>query len=147
MHGEHAAPLSENELVRRLPVWTALTELFLDTELDARDYRRIAEMIRAAGYSGDEAWRILDTEVFPAFAPNLLSVAGEWAGWPAETVKRVVLAHRARDAVSSTLHQLLTRPLLARHVRAEWVKLEDLLRQLGSNTGAIDPRSRPTPSE
>lgn len=69
---------------RRLTVWRALSELFLDTELDASAYARIAQVVAASGYSPDELKTILWNELFPVLQYNLRSVAGEWSGWSDE---------------------------------------------------------------
>ncbi|WP_176538975.1 hypothetical protein [Rhizobium sp. J15] len=42
------------EVQRRLPVWHAMSDLFLDTELQARDYRRIAKVLAGSAYSRAE---------------------------------------------------------------------------------------------
>ena len=56
----HAASL---ELERRRPVWAALSDLFLDTELEAADHQRIAHVLAASGYPESELERILCREV------------------------------------------------------------------------------------
>lgn len=61
----------------RMPVWLALSELFLDAELLPTDIRRIAWLLDTSSYDRGALERILIEEVMPAFAPNLLSVAGE----------------------------------------------------------------------
>lgn len=86
------ARLSEAEIARRLPVWTALSDLFLDTELDAPDFDRIAAMLSASGYAYAELRRIFEGEVAPVLGLNLYAVAGEWAGWDQAFVRDRVLA-------------------------------------------------------
>ena len=73
--------LDEAEIERRKPVWAALSELWLDTELEDEDLRRIAGVMSQSGYSVDELREIYLFEVAPVVSPNLLSVAGEWAGF------------------------------------------------------------------
>jgi len=90
---ERVTELSDEELERYVPVWCALAQLFLDTELQPADFARIAAAISKAGASVEEAEEILERDVAPAFTPNVLSVAGEWAGWSGEFVKERVLAH------------------------------------------------------
>lgn len=85
--------LSDEEIQNRIPVWCALAQLFLDTELHPADFARIAAVIFQAGLSAEEAEKILNQEVAPAFTSNLLNVAGEWAGWSDEFIKERVLAH------------------------------------------------------
>jgi hypothetical protein len=83
--------LTEVEIARRSPVWRALSELFLDTELQPDDHQRIAELIRQAGYNVSEAEAILRNEVAPVFFPNMLSMAGEWVPWSEDFVRELIL--------------------------------------------------------
>ena len=70
------------ELIReRMPVWEALSEFFLDTNLQEDDYKRIAGELARSPYSEAQLWEILRFEVYPACHLNLLCVAGEWAGF------------------------------------------------------------------
>jgi len=66
---------------RRLKVWQALSELFLDTEIDNATFAYVAKAIIESEYSPGEIQTILWGEVFPALESNLRSVAGEWVGW------------------------------------------------------------------
>jgi len=66
---------------RRLKVWQALSELFLDTEIDHRTFAYVAKAILDSEYSPEEIQTMLWGEVFPVLESNLRSVAGEWAGW------------------------------------------------------------------
>jgi hypothetical protein len=66
------------ELASRQPVWLALSEFYLDTELQAADFIRVREVFDQSGYSELEIRQIDYDEVGPLLYPNLLSVAGEW---------------------------------------------------------------------
>lgn len=66
---------------QRAPVWKALSELFLDTELQAEDHERIARVLVASPYSEEKLDEILRLEVTPILRPNLMCVAGEWVGF------------------------------------------------------------------
>ena len=76
----------------RRPVWIALSELWLDTELSAADLDRIAGVLRASPYSLEEIDAIHWEEVAPVVWVNALSVAGVWdafdADWLAERCAR-----------------------------------------------------------
>ncbi len=72
------------EIERRKPVWTALSELWLDTELTDDDLQRIAEVMKRSGYGIPQLRDIHLFEVAPVVFPNLLTVAGEWAGFDEE---------------------------------------------------------------
>lgn len=73
--------LTDAELERRKPVWTALSELWLDTELEDGDLQRIAHVAAVSSYTVAELRDIYLYEVAPVVSPNLLAVAGEWAGF------------------------------------------------------------------
>ncbi|MGI9386581.1 MAG: DUF7079 family protein, partial [Methyloligellaceae bacterium] len=53
------------QIAQRTPVWCALSELYLDTELTDADFSAIARTIQSAGFSADEAEKILREEVAP----------------------------------------------------------------------------------
>ena len=76
--------LTETELQRRKPVWTAFSEFWLDTEIDDADLWRIAAVAAASGYNLQELRDIYLHEVAPVVGANLLTVAGEWAGFDEE---------------------------------------------------------------
>ena len=65
----------------RVPVWEALSNFFLDRELDKADYQRIAEALASSPYSVGDMEEILRREVYPVLIWNLRSAAGEWAGF------------------------------------------------------------------
>lgn len=71
---------SEAELAARRPVWIALSELFLDTDVRIW-YVNILRALAASPYTEEQLRFILDNEVAPVLEGNLLSVAGEWAGF------------------------------------------------------------------
>ena len=84
--------LTEQEIIRRLPVWTALADFYLDTELRESDFRWIADQIRKAGYTLAEAAMMLKYEVGPACIWNGLTLpGGRWDLWLEEEVRQVVL--------------------------------------------------------
>ena len=112
-----------DEIARKLPVWHALSELFLDTELQPADYERIAAQLRASPYGAAEIGQILEDEVTPAFVTNLLSVAGEWAPWSEAEVREIMAGSlRARGRL-----RWVERRLFRKYVAEEWVKILSLL--------------------
>lgn len=74
----------------RLPVWEALSDFFLDTELDEKDYQRISRILASSPYSIQDTEEILRHEVYPALIWNLRSVAGEWAGFDREKLRKAI---------------------------------------------------------
>ena len=86
-------PPDSAEIERRLPLWTALADLFLDTDV-MLCVPNVARVIVEDGWSIDEAEEALRWEVRPAFYRNLVNIAGEWAGWDPHEVSRAVLYAR-----------------------------------------------------
>lgn len=85
------------EPARRYPVWAALAELYLDTELQDEDLRRIAAAVAASGFSWDEMKQINYNEVAPALWFNTYDVAGEWAGWDDKwLIERITACYTGR---------------------------------------------------
>lgn len=117
--------LTETEIERRLPVWHALAGLFLDTELQPDEYRRIAERLKASGYDRAKLRAILEDEVAPAFVFNLLDVAGEWSGWRVDDVREIML--RSLRGARPPLLRRLNQSLFRSHIADEWSKLDALL--------------------
>ncbi|NML72419.1 hypothetical protein HHL23_21920 [Chryseobacterium sp. RP-3-3] len=65
----------------RKPIWIALSDFYLDTELQDFDFRYIAKTILESPYTFEEVKTINTYEVFPVLQSNLLQPAGEWAGF------------------------------------------------------------------
>lgn len=73
--------MTPEQLEQRRPVWRALSELWLDTELRETDRMRLAEVLANSAFDERELRAIHEGEVAPALAANLDSVAGEWGGF------------------------------------------------------------------
>jgi hypothetical protein len=94
----------EAEIAHRRKVWIALADLFLDTDVRI-SYPYIARTLAESPYSMEDLRAILDHEVTPVVESNLLSVAGEWAGFNEEKIveqmaKRMGKARRLPSLVS-----------------------------------------------
>ena len=116
-----------DDIERRLPVWHAFADLFLDTEQTDEEYGWIARKLNESGYDRAELRRILDEEVAPAFAFNLFAIAGHWGCWTEGQVLDLVTRAKREWAAFS----LAKRTLVRTHVDAEWAKLEPLLTEEG----------------
>ena len=119
--------LSDAEILPCLPVWVVLSDTFLDTELHPDDYRHIAYEILRTGYSADAGEAIYQEDVVPAFAGNLLNVAGEWSGWSPDFVRRRVLSKR-RSRFGLIVCQLLLR----RPITSEWSRIRAAMEDRGT---------------
>ncbi len=71
---------SSNDLDARIPVWVALSELYLDTDVSMA-YDFIVRTLAASPYSIDQLHEILRFEMHPALYHNLMHATGEWAGF------------------------------------------------------------------
>lgn len=110
------------DLERRRPVWLAMSELFLDTELDLPALHAIARALRASGYTPQELERILSREVAPILRANTLSVAGEWTGFdPDWLVERILKRqHSWRRWLPG---------VVGRSARENWLRVSELMAQ------------------
>jgi hypothetical protein len=79
-----SAPLSPQDLLTRAPVWEALADFWLDTELVDFQFDHIACVLASSPYSIEEVRAIHNYEVAPAVSANLASIAGEWAGFDSD---------------------------------------------------------------
>ena len=73
--------LTDTDIERRKPVWTALSEFWLDTELDDNDLSRIAKIAAASGYAVEELEEIYRYEVAPVVWANCRCTAGVWTAF------------------------------------------------------------------
>lgn len=89
-----AAPFSQEELTRRQPVWNAIADLWLDTELQTWQFQYIARILNESHYTDAELVHIYSNEVAPVVYLNLTDIAGEWAMFDedwlhAEIIKKI----------------------------------------------------------
>jgi hypothetical protein len=84
---------SQEELVRRRPVWAAMSTLFLDTETRP-SLARVALTCLESGYGEDELEGIWCKEISPVLGSNLFSVAGEWSGFDLDQLEEAIVGRR-----------------------------------------------------
>ncbi len=70
--------MTHDELATRQPLWEAMSDLFLDTEV-RWSVPHVAFACVASGLDDETLERIFWAEVFPEAIGNLTQVAGEWA--------------------------------------------------------------------
>lgn len=80
----------------RSQVWEALSELYLDTDIDPAVLGRVAEALARSPYSLGELERILRYEVHPVLVSNLYSVAGVWSGFDRQWLAEAIGAYLRR---------------------------------------------------
>jgi len=75
-----------NFLHRRRPVWIALSDLWLDNEIDEMWVHQIAEIIQISKFTEDEIDDIFVYELAPFLFTNLMVPAGVWSGFDPDWV-------------------------------------------------------------
>lgn len=115
------------EVNHRQPIWTALSEFYIDTELDTDDFIRIKAVFDSSGLPLEEIKNIDLFEVFPLLQSNLLAPAGTWAGfdepWLTEECTKMYKRRRF------LLHRLLCKlwNILFYWMRKRyWITIEEL---------------------
>ena len=108
----------------RESVWLALSELWLDTELDEADLATIASTLAISGYPLDELEKIFRLEVAPVVWSNSWVTAGVWDGFDPDWLfdgcrrnqkRRYSLWHRGRCR--------LLRKAMTAAVEEDWRKI------------------------
>lgn len=113
---------------KRLPVWTALGELFLDTELTATDLQAIAKVLEQSPYDVTEVEHILRREVAPAFIGNLMAVAGQWVPWTEDEVREIM--NRSLDqGLPGRFFARIRARLHGKMITRDWRHIANLLDQ------------------
>ena len=118
--------MDEAELLRRRPLWIALSDLWLDTELQDFDRDHIARVMLDSGYDRDRLERIMAEEVAPVVYRNLLSVAGAWTGFDADWLCAEILAGLRRRGPLGRWWLRRRRALMTGIMRNDW---QDVLRR------------------
>jgi hypothetical protein len=111
---------TEAQIEECLPVWEVLSEFFLDSELQPDDLERIARVLAATAYSEGEIERILIGEVYPVCKWNLLTVAGEWAGFDPGWLKEKIAPYYGKRPRLIFLLLRIHHWMYARH----WTKVK-----------------------
>lgn len=83
-------PPALDDLAARQPVWEALADLFLDTDTSMSRAWRVGQLLDSP-YSLAQIEFILVEEVYPVCKYNLMSVAGEWAGFDPDWLRERIL--------------------------------------------------------
>lgn len=124
----------KSDIKWREPIWVALSDFYLDTELQEADFKSIATTILESPYSLKEVKQINKHEVFPVLYPNLLSIAGEWAGFDEQWL--ITEISRTLDN-KNKLKQVITNGsyfMLKWMLRDYWEQLETVYTQMKQDT-------------
>ncbi|MEW5860355.1 MAG: hypothetical protein AB1861_23720 [Cyanobacteriota bacterium] len=92
------------EIARKRPVWFALSEFWLDTELQTEDLKRIAEVLEQSGYALADIEQIYKFEVAPVVWMNIFPFypgIGVWEGFDTEWLEESILSNIGRQEKNS----------------------------------------------
>ncbi|WP_235296562.1 DUF7079 family protein [Portibacter marinus] len=76
--------MRENYSTARKNLWIALSELYVDNEIQEYDLQQIVKAIDKGQFTLKEAKRINREEVFSVLKYNLMGIAGNWTGFDPE---------------------------------------------------------------
>jgi hypothetical protein len=107
------------ESEEKLKIWRALSDLFLDTEVDELTFKYIARTISESEFSLPEIEEILWYEVYPVLEGNLRSVAGVWEGWPDEWL----IQHLPASVRPSAIHG---EPSIIKEIKRCWLQVVEI---------------------
>lgn len=117
----------------RKPIWIALSEFYLDTELQDSDFRHIALTILESPYTLDEVKKINKYEVFPILHVNLLSMAGEWAGFDKEWLLNKIITRLKTKTKFSDIRVEVSYQMFKWMSKRYWDKLEKMYNNIKAN--------------
>ncbi|MFD0798244.1 hypothetical protein ACFQZJ_12300 [Maribacter chungangensis] len=121
----------------RKPIWIALSELYLDTELQAHDFRYIARVIMESPYTFDEVKQINTYEVFPVLQYNLLSVAGVWSGFQEEWLVKEIKEALKRQSKIKKIGISIRWRMGKWMQKTYWQKLEEIYTELTATPDSL----------
>lgn len=101
----------------RLPLWRAMSDLFLDTQTEDYMYRDIVQEIRASGLTLAEAESVFWNEVYPGLWLNLLSMTGVWGGFDPRWLRDCLKVKPMRKPRRRLF------PWIASEMRGEWARV------------------------
>jgi hypothetical protein len=113
---------SDEELSSRSPVWAALSNLFVDSDVYLL-HAFIARELRQSAYTESELLEILRQEAGPTFFPNRLSIAGEWVGYDAAEARRLVVDYSRLPTPLKYLRRLISTGFVERVIADHWTAI------------------------
>ncbi|MBU2863346.1 hypothetical protein KO489_05780 [Reinekea forsetii] len=116
--------MSQIDLNKRKPVWVALSDLFLDTDV-TRYYENIVRVCVESGYSPEEIRLIFIDEVAPAVSKNLFCVAGVWSGFDEDwLIEEIISVIRRNKSLLGILNKLVRNIGIKHYLKEHWSVLE-----------------------
>ena len=119
----------EENLEKRKAVWAALSDLFLDTDVEL-SYEYIARVCAESSFTLEELKEILENEVAPVCSKNFLNIAGEWTGFDEEWLEcNIKVRIQARKSMFKVLFNPLENFGFYLYIEKHWKKLEPIIIQ------------------
>jgi hypothetical protein len=122
--------LTDKDINIRKPVWSALSDLWLDTELQEWHLKSIAETLFESGYSLDVLRDIYEKEVAPVVYTNLLCIAGEWAGFNDKWLHEEIISSLKSRGKFGQLFLKLRRNAMFYATKEHWKDLEAQVKEM-----------------
>ncbi|NHF58161.1 hypothetical protein FK220_002330 [Flavobacteriaceae bacterium TP-CH-4] len=113
-------------------IWIALSDMYLDTELQEYHFKHIARTIAESNYSFEEVRKIDREEVFPVLYTNLLSVAGVWDGFQEEWLVQAILEKMGKKRFKDRIITPLVYWKMKGMFRQHWDKVGEELHKIVS---------------
>lgn len=113
-------------------LWIALSELYLDTQLQPNFFLELAKRIYESPFSYKVVREIDKKEVFPVLYQNILSVAGVWDGLDEDWLITSILKKNAKRNILSRAYYEFLYSRKQHLFREEWEQIEINLHKLRS---------------
>lgn len=123
-------------LDERKPVWEALSDLYLDTELQEHDFIYIVSQFIGSPYTINEIKEIDQYEVFPVLYSNVLIPAGEWAGFQREILFKNITSWMESRTFLDVFAIQCVYPIYQWMNEDYWKKIEEIYGEKQSNIGS-----------
>ena len=111
-------------ILHRKPIWYALSDLYLDTELQDFNLKSIAEKIKQSPYTLEEVKQIDKTEVFPVLYSNVTGIAGIWLGFQEEWLASEIEKNLSKKTRLKTLFNNLRYFIIKGRFADDWEKIK-----------------------
>lgn len=130
--------MSSFDPMSRVDVWHAMSDLYLDSEIDHLDLLMVAEKLAATAYSSEQLDWIFYQEVHPVLCWNLAIPAGIWGCFDKEQLNTIITEYLNRGKKASWFKRLQENvrrkeiKRLEELVKIDWEKtilLVDLIRE------------------
>ena len=117
----------------RKPIWIALSNFYLDTELEDSDLKHIALTIIKSPYSLDDIKKIDKYELHPVLQSNLLSIAGEWGMFNEDRLVERIIRHIKKTSKINKVITEVSYKSFKWMLSDYWERLEKIYNKLNTN--------------